>query len=88
MSQIVALGAVVVALSTAAAAFVAHARPDAALGLAARLNGLGAAWARGRLSYDDETRLIEQVRAVRWPLTALVFAQAFVAGACLAWARG
>ena len=68
----------------AAAAFVSHARPDAALGVLARWVGLGEQLDRGRLSEEDEKRLLAMILGARWPLTGLVFGSAFVAGATMA----
>lgn len=74
----------VAALVIAALVFVAHARPDAALGLVARATGDEVAWLEGRLSEDTERRLVRVVEGLQWPLTALVFAWGFVAGALMA----
>ena len=76
---------VAIAVVCAAAAFVAHARPDAALGLVARAAGKGDLLDQGRLSQSDEDRLMAMVHGARWPLTGLVFGSAFVAGSTLAW---
>lgn len=76
---------VTVAVVCAVAAFVAHARPDAALGWAARATGREARFDEGRLSEAEEGLLLALVHGVRWPLTALVFGWGFVAGATLAW---
>ena len=75
---------IVVATVCAAAAFISHARPDAALGVLARLVGLGDLLDQGRLSQADEERLMAMIIGARWPLTALVFGWAFVAGATMA----
>lgn len=73
------------AVVSAVAAFVAHARPDAALGVAARATGRGERFDQGRLPMDEEDQLLAMVHGARWPLTGLVFGWAFVAGATLAW---
>jgi|GEM_PF-6661753 len=79
---------VAVAVVAAVAAFVAHARPDAALGLAARATGQADQFDQGRLSAADEDHLLALIHGARWPLTGLVFGWAFVAGATLAWWMG
>ncbi len=74
----------VASLIVAAVVFVAHARPDAALGVLARATGDEIAWLEGRLSEETERRLIRVVEGLQWPLAAMVFAWAFVAGALMA----
>jgi hypothetical protein len=76
---------VTVAVACAAAAFIAHARPDAALGLAARATGKAEQLDQGKLSRSDEAHLLALVHGARWPMTGLVFGWAFVAGATLVW---
>ena len=85
MAVVLSMLGVTIAIVCAAAAFVAHARPDAALGMVARAVGKGDLLDQGRLSQSDEDRLMSMVHGARWPLTGLVFGAAFVAGATLAW---
>jgi len=76
------------AVVSAVGAFVAHARPDAALGLVARMVGQAERFDQGRMSTAEEDRLLHMIQGARWPLTGLVFGWAFVAGATLAWWGG
>ena len=85
MEAVLSMLGVTIAIVCAAGAFVAHARPDAALGLVARVAGKGDLLDQGRLSQSDEDHLMAMVHGARWPLTGLVFGWAFVAGATLAW---
>lgn len=79
---------VMLAILSSVAAFVAHARPDAALGVAARLAGQAELLDRGRLSQEAEDHLLAMISGARWPLTGLVFGWSFVGGATLAWWAG
>ena len=84
MGAVLASVGIVAAAICAAAAFISHARPDAALGALALLVGQGDLLDQGRLSEADEERLMAMIIGARWPLTALVFGCAFVAGATMA----
>ena len=88
LGPLLTLFCVSVAVASAAAAFVSHARPGAGLGLAAHAVGLSDEYDQGRLSEMDERLLLSVVHGLRWPLTVFVFLAAFVAGVCMAWSTG
>jgi hypothetical protein len=74
-------------VTLAAAVFVLFARPEAALGILARVTGAQEAWREGRLSEADEEELLVLARGIRWPMLLAVFGWSFVFGAVLVWAR-
>ncbi len=65
MGAVLSTLGVTVSIVCAAAAFVAHARPDAALGLVARVAGKGDLLDQGRLSQSDEEHLMAMVHGAR-----------------------
>ncbi len=71
----------------ALAVFVLLARPERAMGWLCTLSGMRDVWLSGRLSEEDEARLLNLASRLRLPLLALLFGWSFFCGAILTWAR-
>lgn len=67
--------------------FVLMARPERALGWLCFFNGMHEIWLAGRLSEEDETRLLTLARRLGGPSLLLLFGWSFVCGALLTWAQ-
>ncbi len=71
----------------ALAVFVLLARPERTMGWLSTLSGMREVWLSGRLSEEDEARLLDLASRLRYPLLALLFGWSFFCGAILTWAR-
>ena len=71
----------------ALAVFVLLARPERAMGWLSTLSGMREVWLSGRLSEQDEARLLSLASRLRVPMLLLLFGWSFVCGAILTWAR-
>ena len=67
--------------------FVLMARPERVMGLLCRLSGMQEVWLSGRLSEQDEARLLDLAHQLRAPMLALLFGWSFFCGAVLTWAQ-
>lgn len=62
-------------------------KPEAAVGVVARLSGHHRELLRGELTAHDHARLVWAAHLLRVPLLALLFLWSFTVGAVLGWSR-
>ncbi|MEL6341870.1 MAG: hypothetical protein AAFV53_01975 [Myxococcota bacterium] len=86
-TQLLAMALATSDIALAMAVFVLMARPERAMGWLCRLNGMRELWLSGRLTEQDESRLLALAHRLRWPMLWLLFGWSFVCGAILTWAQ-
>ena len=74
-------------VALALAVFVLLARPERVMGWLCSLSGMREVWLSGRLSEQDEARLLDLANRLRLPMLALLFGWSFFCDAILTWAR-
>lgn len=67
--------------------FILMARPERAIGWLCALQGMRGTWLAGRLSEQDEARLLTLAQRLGFPALFLLFGWSFVCGALLTWAQ-
>ncbi len=83
ISVLLALSSILLALG----AFVLLARPEQVLGWLAILGSLREVWLSGRLSEEEEDRLMAMAHRLQGPALVLLFSWSFFCGAVLALVR-